>query len=79
MLVYITMLTCLLQDFVYTALMAAFFLIASIVFASDNGGTDLENAAVVNEHLHSDCPHTSGSWLLFFQMKAKYQPKPSWV
>ncbi|XP_036818085.1 CKLF-like MARVEL transmembrane domain-containing protein 6 [Oncorhynchus tshawytscha] len=33
-------------DFVYTALMAAFFLIASIVFASDNGGTDLENAAV---------------------------------
>nr|XP_046157448.1 CKLF-like MARVEL transmembrane domain-containing protein 6 [Oncorhynchus gorbuscha] len=46
MLVYITMLTCLLQDFVYTALMAVFFLIASIVFASDNGGTDLENAAV---------------------------------
>ncbi|CAB1334692.1 unnamed protein product [Coregonus sp. 'balchen'] len=33
-------------DFVYTALMAAFFLIASIVFVSDNGGTDLENAAV---------------------------------
>ncbi|XP_055780843.1 CKLF-like MARVEL transmembrane domain-containing protein 6 [Salvelinus fontinalis] len=33
-------------DFAYTALMAAFFLIASIVFASDNGGTDLEKAAV---------------------------------
>ncbi|XP_077384115.1 CKLF-like MARVEL transmembrane domain-containing protein 6 [Festucalex cinctus] len=34
-------------DFVYTMLIAVFFLIASIVFAVMNGGTSLETAAVV--------------------------------
>ncbi|XP_077432974.1 CKLF-like MARVEL transmembrane domain-containing protein 6 [Vanacampus margaritifer] len=34
-------------DFVYTMLIAVFFLIASIVFAAMNGGTSLETVAVV--------------------------------
>ncbi|XP_066547402.1 CKLF-like MARVEL transmembrane domain-containing protein 6 [Amia ocellicauda] len=34
-------------DFIYTAVIGALFLLASIVFAADNGNTTLETAAVV--------------------------------
>ena len=37
----------LLQDFVYTVGIALLFIIASAVFLSDNGGSELEKAAGV--------------------------------
>lgn len=35
------------MDFVYTAAIAFFFLISTIAFVADNGGTPVEQAAVV--------------------------------
>lgn len=43
----------LLQDFVYSSLIALLFFIASIIFAADNSGSTLARSAVVREHGHA--------------------------
>ncbi|CAL8299374.1 CKLF-like MARVEL transmembrane domain-containing protein 6 isoform X1 [Gadus morhua] len=52
-------------DFYYTAAIALLFLLASIVFAADNGGTSLEYASVVRTSSGSEGQPTTrplGSW-----------------